>query len=159
MRPWSGLSRTLQPHARAPVSSAALSGRGRRRTEGAGFPARVSGPAALSCGRVAGAAGRSGRGRGRGPGVDPSRGEDGAPSQRAQGHGRDGAWRRGHVRRPCRPGLRVLAPARPESWPSVSRAAETAGPLGLPLPRRPEKAASGRKTPMSASAKGSRGTT
>lgn len=108
-------------------------GEGRRRTEGAGFPARVSGPAALSCGRESGAAGRSGRGRGRGPGVDPSRGGNGAPSQRAQGHGRDGAWRRGHVHLLCRPGLRVLTPARPEPWPSGRRSAETVGPTGFPL--------------------------
>lgn len=94
---------------------------------------------------------------GAGSGPEPRRGRSAFPAGSRSRKGRCLAPR--PVRRPCRPGLRVLAPARPESWPSVSRAAETAGPLGLPLPRRPEKAASGRKTPMSASAKGSRGTT
>lgn len=119
-RPRSGLSRRpptaggpLQPPARAPVSSAALSGRGRREAEGAGSPARVSAPAwPRSRGAV-----RPGR---RGPeaevsgvGVGGRLGGVRAPSPRAQGHGGDGARRQGHVRPPCEPGQRDRSPARP----------------------------------------------
>lgn len=50
LRPAAG--RPLQPPARAPVSSAALSGRGRHGAEGAGPPVRVPVPALLPWGRA-----------------------------------------------------------------------------------------------------------
>lgn len=129
-RPRSGLGwrspaagRPLQPPARAPVSSAALSGSGRgvaaagRRARGP--PARVSAPArqrSLGQGRRGCGAARAEAAVGRG-GREPRRSRSAFPAFRAQGHGGDGARCQGHVRAPCGPGLRDLDPARPERWP------------------------------------------
>lgn len=136
--------RPLQPPARAPVSSAPFSGsgrggaaRGRRR----GGPRRGS-PPQLGRAPPGGAAGRRGQ-RSWSAGLarpGPRRGRSALLAGRTQGHGRDGARRRGPVRPPRGPGLRDLD----LSPPGAEAEGGPAGPGPLPAGR-PEQAARPRK--------------